>query len=229
MSEETTTTSESTEASETTTEATVIDQTTGEETITTYVNGKYESVSALEDGYNELQKSYSQKLGGFDGAPEAYEYAEGVESTPRIEALEKWGKDNQLSNDGINSLIAMDAEATKATSDAWIAEQKDILGKDADTRLTNVADWAKAQVGEDYMTAFNGMITSAKGVEMMEMFMKNSQGVAPTVQKSTPQAASKEQLHEMRYAIDKNSGERRMSIDPAYRAKVEAMEAELHG
>jgi len=26
-----------------------------------YVDGKYDSVSALEDGYSELQKSYSQK------------------------------------------------------------------------------------------------------------------------------------------------------------------------
>ena len=193
-----------------------------------YANGKYESVSALEDGYSELQKSYSQKLGGFDGAPENYTLGEGIETTPRLEALQAWGKENQLNNDALNSIIQMDTEATEKAQEAYVTEQKEILGKDAETRLTNLSDWARAQVGEDMMDTFGAMMTSAKGVEMMEGLMKQMQGTAPAPAQQT-QTVSKESLNEMRFAIDKNSGERRMSIDPTYRAKVEALEADMMG
>jgi len=193
-----------------------------------YANGKYDSVSALESGYSELQKSYSQKLGGFDGSPEKYTFDEGIETTPTLEALQTWGKENQLNNDALNSIVQMDIEATEKAQETYVTEQKEILGKDAETRLTNLSDWARAQVGEDMMDTFGAMITSAKGVEMMESLMKQMQGTAPEPAQQT-QTVSKDTLNEMRFAIDKNSGERRMSIDPAYRAKVEALEAEMMG
>ena len=198
------------------------------EQITSYANGKYTSVSDLENGYSELQKSYSQKLGGFDGAPEDYTLADGVETTPRLEALQTWGKENQLNNEALNSIVQMDMEATEKAQETYVAEQKEILGKDAETRLTNIQDWARAQVGEEMMDTFGAMITSAKGVEMMEGLMKQMQGTAPAAAQTT-QTVSKDTLNEMRFATDKNSGERKMSIDPAYRAKVEALEAEMMG
>jgi len=232
MSEETQAPATADTSSDQTTETVVENNGEATDQTTSYANGKYDSVSALETGYSELQKSYSQKLGGFeggfDGAPENYELAEGVETTPRLEALQAWGKDNQLSNDALNSIIEMDKDASQKATEDYVAEQKEILGKDADTRLTNLSDWAKAQVGEDMMDTFGAMITSAKGVEMMEGLMKQMQGTAPAPSQQT-QTVSKDTLNEMRFAIDKNSGERRMSIDPAYRAKVEALEAETMG
>ncbi len=230
MAEETTVASEtapSTETTEATGETVVTDNGQDTGTEVSYANGKYKSVSDLENGYTEAQKFISSKLGGFDGAPEAYELSEGMESTPRIDALQAWGKENQLSNDALNSIIAMDQEASQAATEAYVSEQKEQLGKDAETRLTNIADWARATVGEDNMDTFNGMITSAKGVELFESAMKTMQGTAPAPAQA-PQAVSKESLNEMRFAIDKNSGERRMSIDPAYRARVEQLEREAH-
>jgi len=153
---------------------------------------------------------------------------EGVETTPRLEALQAWGKENQLNNDALNSIVQMDMEATKEAQETYVTEQKEILGKDAETRLTNLSDWARAQVGEEMMDTFGGMITSAKGVEMMEGLMKQMQGTSPAPAQQT-QTVSKDTLNEMRFAIDKNSGERKMSIDPAYRAKVEALEADMMG
>jgi hypothetical protein len=151
--------------------------------------------------------------------------SEGTESTPRIEALEAWGKDNGLSNDALNSIIAMDQEASQAATEAYVTEQKEMLGKDAETRLTNISDWARATFGEESMETFNGMITSAKGVELFENAMKTMQGTAPAPAQA-PQAVSRESLNDMRFEIDKNSGERRMSIDPAFRARVEQLEKE---
>lgn len=231
MSEATATPEAPAETTTETTETSSLTEENGKPTdqTTTYLNGKYNSVSALEDGYNELQKSYSQKLGGFDGAPEeGYTLDEGVESSPRLEALQEWGKENQLSNDALNDIIKMDAETTQKAQEAYITEQKEALGKDADTRLTNISDWARAQIGDDGMNTFNAMITSAKGVELMESLMKNSQGRTPT-QAPSAKTVSKDEIKAMRFAIDKNSGERRMSVDPEYRQKVEALEAEIYG
>ena len=220
-------------AAETSTESTATAETVvtdnGQDTQTevTYAGGKYTSVSDLEKGYTEAQKFISSKLGGFTGAPEAYELPEGVEANSRIEALQEWGRENQLSNEALNSIIQMDAEASQRANEAYVTEQKELLGKDADARLTNLSDWARANVGEDNLDTFNAMITSAKGVEMMEGLMKKMQGTAPAPAQPT-QTVSKETLYEMRFAIDKNSGERRMSVDPQYRAKVEKLEEEFY-
>ena len=217
-----------TETTETaSTETVVTDNGVDTSTEVTYANGKYNSVSDLEKGYTEAQKFISSKLGGFTGAPEAYELAEGIESNSRIEALQEWGKENQLSNDALNDIIRMDMENTQKANEAYVAEQKELLGKDAETRLTNLQDWARAQVGDDNLDTFNAMITSAKGVEMMEGLMKKMQGTAPAPAQPQ-QTVSKETLYEMRFAIDKNSGERRMSVDPAYRARVEKLEQEFY-
>jgi len=225
MSEETQVASE-----QVATETETVVENNGEATEQTvsYADGKYNSISALETGYSELQKSYSQKLGGFDGSPETYTLDEGIETTPRLEALQAWGKENQLNNDALNSIVQMDVEATEKAQEAYVTEQKEILGKDAETRLTNLSDWARAQVGEEMMDTFGAMITSAKGVEMMEGLMKQMHGTAPAPAQQT-QTVSKDTLNEMRFAIDKNSGERRMSVDPEYRKQVEALEAEIYG
>ena len=235
MSESITTSPEATapvaEAADTTAETTetVTTDNNGNPTETemSYAGGKYKSVSELEKGYTELQSTFSKKMGAFKGAPESYELAEGIESNTRIDALQEWGKENQVSNEALNSIIAMDREATAKATEAYVAEQKELLGKDADTRLTNISDWARANAGEDMMDAFNGMITSAKGVELMEKLMKVSSGTAPAAAASPTTTHSRETLREMRFAKDANSGERRMSVDPQYRAKVEAAEAEF--
>ena len=228
--EETTVASETAPSTETV-EAVVTDN--GIETGTTsYMDGKYDSISTWETGHKDLQKAFTQKtqeyneaMKAFPGSPEAYELSEGTEATPRIEALEAWGKDNGLSNDALNSIIEMDKEASQKATENYVTEQKEMLGKDADTRLTNISDWARATFGEESMDTFNGMITSAKGVELFENAMKTMQGTAPAPAQA-PQTVSKETLNEMRFAIDKNSNERRMSVDPTYRARVEQLEKE---
>jgi len=231
MSEEMTQPSESTAASEATTEtAEGVEQST-----TSYMDGKYNSVSALESGYKELQSTFSKKtqeynenLGKFAQtvAPENYELAEGIETTSRVEALMEFGKSKNMSNEMLNEIIAMDSESTKAAMDAHVATQKELLGKDAETRLTNVSDWAMANLGEDNMEAFNSMITSAKGVEMFEMISKMSQGTQAAAVAQPKTMVDRDTIKQMRFANDE-FGQRRMSSDPQYRAKVEGMEKEF--
>lgn len=232
MSEESSQATQTTESSEQTTEATqeaTTESHDGEtQTTTSYLDGKYDSVSALESGYKELQSSYSKKLGAFVGSPDAYELAEGVESSARIEALMEFGKENQISNDALNAIIQSDITATEAENKAYVDNQREALGKDADARINNVVDWARANLGEDAMETLNSMVTSAKGVEMFEAIAKLQKGTAPAPAAQQKQAADKDTINQMRFAKDEFGG-RKMSSDPTYRAKVEGMEAELYG
>lgn len=224
MSEETS--QPSTEESQAQTQKSVVTD-HGENTGTeiTYANGKYKSVSDLEAGYAELQKSYSQKLGGFDGAPEEYALAEGIESNDRIDALMEWGKQNQLSNDGLNSLIEMDGKIQEEINDRFYNEQKELLGKNADERLKNLEDWGRATFGENKMETFKQMAVTADQVGILETMMKKMQGVTPATAKAQT-TVDQDTLRKMRFALD-DYGNRRMSSDPAYRARVESLEAEM--
>lgn len=207
--------------------ATVVGDNGETQSVTSYLDGKYKSVSDLENGYRELQSSYSKKLGGFKGAPEAYELADGVESNSRIEALQQWGKTNQLSNEALNEIISMDLATQKTDMEAYISSQKEILGKDADARITNVSDWVKANVGPEAVNTLGGMLTSAESVKLFETIIKNSQGTAPA-QVPAAKSIDRETLNAMRFAKDE-FGNRKMSSDPAYRAKVLAFEEQING
>lgn len=207
------------------TEATVETTDGQSEAETSYLDGKYKSVSALEQGYKELQTSYSKKLGAFSGSPEEYTLDEGIEVTPAIEALMEFGKENQINNEALNKIIQLERETTEAETQAYLAEQKELLGKDADARIKNVVDWTRANLGEDTLDEIKGMITSAKSVEIFEAIAKLNKGTAPAPAQTAP-SVDRDTIKQMRFAVDEY-GNRKMSSDPAYRAKVEALEAEL--
>lgn len=217
-------------AGETTAQATVTDQVTGETVSeTSYANGKYKSVSDLESGYMEAQKFISQKLGGFQGAPEEYTFDEGFEHNFVSEALTTWGKDNQLSQDGMQSLYDSIVSTETAKMEAYRKTQMEDLGANAETRIKNASDWVRANLGDDAVGAIDSMWVGAKGIETIEKIMKMASGIgtAPAPAQPTP-AVDADKVRAMRFAENAN-GDRLMSIDPAYRAKVMALEAQLHG
>ena len=206
--------------------ATVVDESTGETVSeTTYANGKYKSVSDLENGYAEAQKFISSKLGGFEGAPEAYEIAEGFQDSPIADALSQWGLENSLSNDGLNGVLEVITQAETAQANAYRESQIEALGKDADTRIKNATDWVRANLGDDAVEGVNSMWVGAKGIEAIEKMMKLSQGTAPA-EKPANTFADAEKLKAMRFAKDEY-GNRRMSSDPAYRDMVLKAEAAM--
>jgi len=132
-------------------------ETTGETPTLSYADGKFTNVGDLEKSDVELQSTFSKKLGGFEGAPEEYTFSvDGSESNETSEALTAWGKENQLSNDGINSLYnavsELDAKRSEAQAEAdkaYVTEQKEALGTNADTRIKNATDWVNANNGTE--------------------------------------------------------------------------------
>ena len=213
-----------------TTEATTVDSGGETQSVTTYANGKFESVSALEDSYSELQSTFSKKtaeyntaMGGITGAPEAYEINEGYSVS---DTMQTYARDNNFSNDALNGLAEAHASDIASQQEVYVTAQKELLGKDSEQRLTNISDWARANLGEGNMDSFNGMITSAAGVEMFEKIAKMSQGTAAAAVAQPKTMVDRDTVKAMRFAEDQY-GSRRMASDPQYRAKVEAMEAEF--
>lgn len=174
------------------TEATVVNNEGETQSETTYLDGKYKSVSDLEVGYKELQSTFSKKtaeynkaMGGQTGAPEAYEFAEGVEVS---DSIQEYARENNFSNEALNGLVEAYQASQSAKVQEHVAAQKELLGKDAETRLNNVQDWARANGADD--ATFQSMMTSAKSVEFMESVMKMSQGTAAAPAPASPASHS---------------------------------------
>lgn len=227
MSEEMATAQDTGSVEESTSEATVVEEATGETVSeTTYANGKYKSVSDLEKGYAEAQKFISQKLGGFEGAPEEYTFDEGFEVNDTVQALQEWGKENQLSNDGLISLYNKLSEREAQAAEAYKAEQMEALGSNAQERVSNAVDWVKANLGAEYAEGLDSVWMGAKSIEAIEKIMKLTSGTAPANVPSQ-QSVDAEKVKAMRFATNER-GDRLMSIDPEYRAKVLKLEAQLY-
>ncbi len=220
MSEETTQPSEAPAATEATTEAT-----TTEGATTSYLDGKYDSVSGLEQGYKELQSSYSSKtaeyskaMQGKTGAPEAYEYGEGITVS---EGMEAYAREQGYSNDALNELAGAYNADRQEQSQAYATAQREILGKDAEARLTNVGDWLTANAGEQ-AGALRASMTSAEAIIGMERLMKQGAGTQAAAVAQPASVVDRDTLNAMRYEVDRY-GERKMSSDPQHRAKVQGL------
>lgn len=226
-------TSAPTEATEgSTTEVTTeIDGQPTEQT-TTYVNGKYNSVTALEEGYTNLQK----RFGSFTGAPEAYEMAEGKEINgdhPLLAELQQYGKDNNLSNEGYNALVDVLVQNEISTQEEMKQQAEEVyksLGENAPARIQNIDDFlnANAQLSEEQVALVEQAKGLPGGVELLESFISMSKSSAPAPQEvaAPVQNFTREKLNEMQFAKDE-FGNRKMSMDANYRKKVEEYHKQL--
>lgn len=191
--------------------------------------GKFKSVDELTKSYEHLQS----KLGSFQGAPEEYAVNEGVEiseDNALFGKLQEVGRDLGLNNDGYNTLINMYNEVMadeEANYEAQVQEEMGKLGDNSQERIQNINDWTKANLSEAEQNVINSMSTSAEAVQLVEKFiaMSKPQGVAQDHQVQTRPNYDADKIHEMRYAKDAN-GNRKMSTDSEYRAKVLALEAQ---
>lgn len=205
--------------------ATVVDSGTGEAVSTTsYVNGKYDSVSALEEGYKNLHS----KFGAFTGAPEAYELGEGVEYNadhPLLSTVQEIGKEIGLNNEGYQKLVGawMDYE-TNAIEEQKAAELE-ALGPNAKERLQNLSDWMGANLSEDDVAVLTDNMSSAALVTAMENMIAKTKGQKMADETVKPASIDADKVRAMRFAKDE-FGNRKMN-DPAYRAKVLALEEQL--
>ena len=220
---------EAVETSEPQVEATVLD---GDEGVseTTYVDGKFKSVSALEDSYKELQSTFSKKLGAFEGAPTdgyTFEGEVGESDKATFDMLQAWGSENSLSQSGLEGLVGQYNELQSNQRAAGIDQAYKDLGENADRRLSNAKDFLVANLGEEATQSLAANMNTAASIEAVEKLiaMTKAPKAAPTQAATVVDAAK---LESLRYATNDN-GDRLMSVDPSYRKMVMEAEARAKG
>jgi len=234
--EETTTTAPAAEAAATPeateTPAMVVPAAEGEQTTSpeTMYADKFTSVGELEKSYKELESTFSKKLGAFEGAPEEYSISDELltdDAKPVFEFASQWGRENQLSNEGMENLVKGFTEFQVKQTDENMKAEYNKLGSDAEARLTNARQFLESNLGEDGARALGGALTSAAAVEALEKLIASSKSpsAAPT---NVSTKLSAEKVKSMRFTMDDN-GNRRMESDPAYRAEVLKAEQSLLG
>ena len=204
----------------------------GDNPTVAYANGKFTNVGDLESSYLELQSTFSKKMGAFEGAPEEYSFGEDFEANDTSDILTQWGKDNALSNDGLTSLYSKLSEldavreaAFNEQQEAYVKEQTELLGTNAEARIKNVTDWVNAQGGEGASDKLNLMAAGAEGLAIIENIMKRSQNVGTPAHTPATEGVTLEKVNAMQFAKDEY-GNLKMD-NPTYAAKVREMRASL--
>lgn len=195
-----------------------------------FKDSKYKSVSEQAKAYSELEK----RLGGFIGAPkEGYQLSEelGVSADdPSIQAvLEVFGKNN-ASNEFANELIAIYTQKQQELAQAQIAKEMELLGSNADYRINAIKEFASQALPTHLQDTFNGMVTSAAGIEVVEALMKKMQGSAVAPDESSVKTTKMDgtKLREMMFAKNEH-GQLLASIDPEYKRKVDKAYKDYYG
>jgi hypothetical protein len=219
------TTQETTETTETTSDGEVkflfADGVGGEGEAPEWFKGdKYKTVSDQAKAYTELES----RFGAFTGAPKDGKYEiEGMdfEESPLLKLTAEWGAENQLSTDGLKSLIEKVNGLAQEQIEQDSIAAREALGENADKRLNDLSEWGKNNLSPEEFEQFQGLAQNAGQVEVLEKILaktKNSK-LVDTSATPTTQADTEGELKKMQLATNER-GQRLMEVDPAYRAKV---------
>jgi hypothetical protein len=202
-----------------------------------WMSDKYKSVQDQARGYSELMKLHQEKMGGFVGAPEeGYALPEGLEEeSPLLNMLTEIGSKYNMNQDMFNELVEQyDSVIGKIQEEAMqqkegrIKEELGKLGENAKARLSNIADYAKANFDEDGAEELINMATTAKGVEILEKLINaNKPSRVADPSKTAPMKKdAMEEMRSMQFATNEQ-GQRLIDIDPHHRAKYRELVSQL--
>ena len=181
-----------------------------------FVNGKYQNASELEKGYINLQT----RFGSFTGAPEEYSLKEGIDISsddPLLANIKEIAKNGNMSNDMFNELIGAYTQQQDVAEKAYQESQMKALGENANERLQNIKDYAKANLGEN-AEALLESITDARAVQAIETLIEKTKAPAPAQVQAAP-SMSKDKIMEMQFAKDAHGG--RKMDDPQYQKEFQ--------
>ena len=191
---------------------------------------------AVLESYNQL----SSKFGAFTGAPEAYEYTlseqlteAGVElaaDDPLISSFNELAKEANMSGEMANKLVNMFVESEYAKSGAGEeaetarqAEEMTKLGDNAQQRVNNIDNWARANLTPEQVEGLQDAATTAAGVQAIEALIAKSKNAPMQTEGINPVGAGKslDELNALKFARDEN-GNLKAQTDPEYRKMVSA-------
>jgi len=208
---------------------------------------KYKSVYDQAKAYGDAEK----RLGAFTGAPDEYEVKlsedlelpEGVDfeldkESELLTGFTAWAKENNVSQGAFQDIVGMyvkgqisDLQAGQERSESSMAAEKELLGPNADARLSEAAKWGAANLDAEMNEKFKDTLTTAASVEVIEYIIgktRNAQMPDPTNINPNLAANKKLELEEMQGAKDE-SGQLKWFTDPVHRARIEALQLEVAG
>lgn len=215
-----------------------------------WLQGKYvtegksqeESITEQAKAYNEL----SSKFGAFTGAPENYEVAfsdelkeAGIElnnEDPLVKAATEFAKKSGMNQDGFNEMLNLvgmqklaDAKAMQEVDDQFATDQMKALGPDAESRITNITEWANKHLDAEDIKGLEAMTSTAESVKAIERLISMTRGASVDIDNSQSNSgASAEEVKTMQFEKDSH-GNRRINSDPAFKAKYLKLRDEVHG
>ena len=202
-----------------------------------------ETKTTNHDAVLESYTQLSSKFGAFTGAPETYEFSlseqlteKGIEldsENPLIASFSEMAKESNMSGEMANKLVNMFVESQHADSLGFeeaetsrIAEEMGKLGDNAQQRVNNIDNWAKANLTPEQAEGLTGMATTADSVQAIEALIAKSKNSPMQTSDVNPASqVSMAELQTLQFATDDN-GNRKMHTDPEYRKMVQAKFAE---
>ena len=192
---------------------------------------KYKTVADQAKAQRELEK----KLGGFIGAPEAYELSlpEGVEGNfdvehPILKDFQETAKAANMSQETFSALLHKFVEYESTSGEVDLQRERETLGPKADNRIAAVRDYLKANLPEQVFQAFKGELRTAAAVEALETLIGKTRAALPTEGAEDFATADTDRLKDLRDQVDEK-GRRLYDVDPAHRAKVRALYSKIYG
>lgn len=194
---------------------------------------KYRTVSAQAEAYVALES----RFGGFKGAPKnekgevtyAFKAPDGVEfkqDHPMAQAFTKWAGENQLSQDGYNELLGQLIQYEVAQTPD-MGQIKTKLGDNADARIATVAQWGKANLGNEgyalLRSATSGKEAAAVFQVMEAIIAKTAQIRMPKPGNDVPAATGGDGLAKIKadHGAKTPEGKLRVDVEPGYRIEIE--------
>lgn len=202
--------------------------------------GRTEDEAAFEQAkaYNEAQK----RLGGFVGAPDAYEVTLSDElaemgvaidpDDPMIISAMEFAKESNMNQELFAKMVNMYAAnkvAEQQAQEAYYKESLKTLGHNAEARIKSLNDIAKARLSPELYEGFLQAGTTPEAIQALEAIFAMSQPKPISPKDVEPaDGVTDAELREMQFAKD-DHGNRRIATDPAYKAEYEKKLALRHG
>lgn len=153
-----------------------------------------EAMAEQAKAYNEAQKM----LGSFTGAPDedyALQLPDGMDGEidtelPQYQAFTEWAKSNNLSEQGAQDLFNIFVSYQQDIGSQFetdFTEQRNLLGPQADQRITQVNTWLQNNLSESEMEAVQSMTYRADQIEVLEkLISKTRNSKLPSSQDAPP-------------------------------------------
>ena len=210
-----------------------------------YVPEKFWDADKGEARVEDALKSYGElekRFGSFTGAPEEYEVSlsdelaeQGVsiaDDDPMIAQAKEFAKEMNMNQEGFGKMVelhAMTQLAEQKAAEDYKEEQFKALGDNADRRVENVLQWASHNMTEQQFEGLKEATNSAAAFEAVESLIAMTRSAPAQASEAAPTSGvTTEEVQTMQFAKDEH-GNRKIAVDPAYRAEYERKRDLLYG